>query len=128
PLLVDHFLAKYSQENNKEIQGISRPVLNTLWNYNWPGNIRELENAIERAVALCRGKVIDFKDLPSSLNLEEQHKSTIPIEVGMNLKEVEREVIRRTLSQVRGKRMQAAKLLRIDITTLYRKLKELELG
>lgn len=128
PLLVDHFLAKYSQENNKEIQGISRPVLNTLWNYNWPGNIRELENAIERAVALCRGKVIDFKDLPSSLNLEEQHKSTIPIEVGMNLKEVEREVIRRTLSQVRGKRVQAAKLLGIGITTLYRKLKELELG
>lgn len=128
PLLVDHFLAKYSQENNKEIQGISRPVLNTLWNYNWPGNIRELENAIERAVALCRGKVIDFKDLPSSLNLEEQHKSTIPIEVGMNLKEVEREVIRCTLSQVRGKRVQAAKLLGIGITTLYRKLKELELG
>ena len=127
PLLVDHFLAKYSQENNKEIRGISRPALNALWNYDWPGNIRELENAIERAVALCRGKVIDLKDLPSSLNLGERHKSAIPIEVGMNLKEVEREVIRRTLSQVRGKRVKAAKLLGIGTTTLYRKLKELGL-
>ncbi len=127
PLLVDHFLAKYNQENNKEIRGVSRPALNALWNYNWPGNIRELENAIERAVALCRGTIIEIKDLPSGLSLEERPKSIVPVEVGMSLKEVEREIIRGTLSQVRGKRVKAAGILGIGTSTLYRKMKELGL-
>jgi len=127
PLLVDHFLAKYSRENDKKIQGISRSALDALWGYDWRGNIRELENAIERAVALCRGKIIDLKDLPSSLNLGDRHKVTIPIEVGMSLKEIEKEVIRGTLSQAKGKRVKAAKILGIGTSTLYRKMKELEL-
>lgn len=127
PLLLDHFLAKYSQENNKEIRGISRPALKALRDYHWPGNIRELENAMERATALCRGPVIELKDLPSSLNLRERHKSTIAIEVGASLEEVEREVIRQTLSQVGEKRVQAAKVLGIGASTLYRKMKEMGL-
>lgn len=128
PLLVDHFLAKYSRENNKEIQGIPRTVLNTLLNYDWPGNIRELENAIERAVALCRGNTIDLKDLPSTLSLEEQQPSALSIEIGTSLRKVEKEVIIRTLSQVGGKRIKAAKVLGIGTSTLYRKMKELGLN
>ena len=67
PLLVKHFLDLYSKENNKEITGISEDVLEVFANYEWPGNIRELENLIERAVVLTKTKLITRNNLPPFL-------------------------------------------------------------
>lgn len=65
PLLVDYFIQKYGKENNRQVEGIAPESLRLLQSYSWPGNIRELENMIERAVLLCRGKLIDTPNFPS---------------------------------------------------------------
>ena len=71
PLLVDHFIRKYSREFKKDVRGVSRSALPALSAYNWPGNVRELENIIERSVALATGPVIQMEDLPLDLSLHE---------------------------------------------------------
>jgi len=68
PLLVAHFTHKYNKENNKSIDGVNRAALDRLVAYDWPGNIRELENVIEHAVIVCRGELITPKDLPGNLS------------------------------------------------------------
>src|SRR6266852_3470178 len=72
PLLVDHFVRKYSREFKKDVRGISRSALPALAAYNWPGNVRELENIIERSVALATHPVLQMEDLPFDLALHEQ--------------------------------------------------------
>jgi len=67
PLLSNHFIKKYSQKNNKEVKGISREAFDSLMKYDFPGNVRELENIIERAVILCRGEQITLDDLPQTI-------------------------------------------------------------
>jgi DNA-binding NtrC family response regulator len=68
PLLADHFINKYNKENNKEILGLTKEALDKLMKYDFPGNVRELENIIERAVVLCRGEYITTNDLPVNIN------------------------------------------------------------
>jgi DNA-binding NtrC family response regulator len=67
PLLVQHFLKKYNAKRNKEIQGVSREAMNTLFDYDWPGNIRELEHIVERMVIMCDGPIIDKSQIPADL-------------------------------------------------------------
>jgi Nif-specific regulatory protein len=69
--LANHFVQKYSKENDKDISRISTPAINMLTSYHWPGNVRELENCIERAVLVCNADVIRSQDLPPSLQLAE---------------------------------------------------------
>jgi two-component system response regulator AtoC len=71
PLLVEHFLRKYSREFKKDVRGVSRSALPVLEAYDWPGNVRELENIIERSVALATRPVIGLEDLPLDLSLHE---------------------------------------------------------
>ncbi|MBI4229097.1 MAG: sigma-54-dependent Fis family transcriptional regulator [Deltaproteobacteria bacterium] len=126
PFLVHHFIAKYSQENGKSIQGISKAACDVLQNYSWPGNIRELENCIEHAVVMTKGHFIDLEHLPTYLPFDKHLQEQLTISPGTPLKEIEKKAIAYTLQITKGDKEHAAKLLDIGLATLYRKLKENE--
>ena len=124
PLLANHFLARFSAENNKSIKGFQRETMERLEAYPWPGNIRELQGVIERAVVLTRNDILGPEDLPEQVRRGKDSRSlTIPL--GTPLEEVERHVIRETLRLTRGDKRRAAQLLGIATRTIYRKLERL---
>jgi Nif-specific regulatory protein len=114
-LLSDHFLEKYSVENNKEIRRFSTPAIDMMMNYHWPGNVRELENCIERAVLLCEEGVIHSYHLPPTLQTGSE-SDTLP-EVSMDdaLAHLEREMIIDALKNTRGNISTAADLLKTTV-------------
>jgi len=125
PTLAGHFLEKYSAKNRKDIRGLHPEALDALLAYAWPGNIRELENTLERAVILCLGEQIGLRELPVSVR--EAAKSTVrpfALRPGHTLKEMEEDLIRATLAQTDGNRTRAAEILGITRQTLQNKLKE----
>ena len=128
PLLVDCFLKKYSEKAEKPIRGISRQALETLEAYHWPGNIRELENAIEQAVVLTQSDSIEQTDLPASIHKDSKDRThpydpkSIVIPLGIPMEEIEQKVITGVLSMTSGDKELAAKLLGISSRTIYRKL------
>lgn len=119
PLLCDHFLSKFSTENRKEVRGFSQEVTDFLLKYQWPGNIRELENTIERAVILARNPEIQLADL-----LQRNSPLVGPASSGRTLKELERNHIINILSENGGNYGVAARILGISRSTLYNKAKE----
>ena len=124
PLLVNTFLEKFS-DPARPIHTISEKAMRRIMAYDWPGNIRELENAIERAVALGSGPILHVGDLPSNL----QYTSTEKLPEGdemVPLEALERRAIFRALRETAGDKLAAARLLGIGKTTLYRKLKQYE--
>jgi DNA-binding NtrC family response regulator len=124
PLLVNAFLEKFS-DPARPIHTISEEAMRRIMAYDWPGNIRELENAIERAVALGSGPILHVGDLPSNL----QYTSTEKLQEGdemVPLEALERRAIFRALRETAGDKLAAARLLGIGKTTLYRKLKQYE--
>ena len=124
PLLVNAFLEKFS-DPARPIHTISEEAMRRIMAYDWPGNIRELENAIERAVALGSGPILHVGDLPSNL----QYTSTEKLPEGdemVPLEALERRAIYRALRETAGDKLAAARLLGIGKTTLYRKLKQYE--
>jgi DNA-binding NtrC family response regulator len=126
PLLINSFLKKFSGENNKAIDDIDEKVRAKLYNYPWPGNIRELRNCIESAVVMARGNIITEDDLPPTLrNVRSGDWMQIP--AGVSLAEAEKIIIRETLSAQNGNKSKTAKLLKIGRKTLHRKLDELGL-
>ncbi|MDY6972444.1 MAG: sigma-54 dependent transcriptional regulator, partial [Thermodesulfobacteriota bacterium] len=123
PLLANHFLGKYSLKNNKKMTKIADETISLLLKYDWKGNVRELENTIERAVVLGEGEML----LPRHLFLQEAEDNRnrpIPIKAGLSVKEMEKELIFRTLEEVNGNRTEASRLLGISIRTLRNKLRE----
>lgn len=120
PLLVQHFVRKYNQILNKRITGISQEAISLLMDYTFPGNIRELENIIERAMIMCNNTIMD-RDLFFFL----EHKEG-PIEAG-TLKEMEREMIKKTLILNNGNRTKTAQSLGISRRSLLLKLKEYQI-
>lgn len=122
PLLVRHFLTRFGKENQRPEMTISREALHPLMNYSWPGNIRELENIIERAVILCKENEVTRDDLPPHLLQESADNRRGPDLLHLSLREVEMAHIKRVLESVGGHKMKAAEILRIDRRTLYRKL------
>ena len=129
PLLIDHFLGVYSKKNHRARLGVSKEVTTKLMDYSFPGNVRELENVIERAVVLCRNERLSFDDLPDSIrDAEPAEPSSIAFGVGTPLDEVERRLIRETLRHAKGDKSVAAQLLGISTRTIYRKLGEMEGG
>jgi len=122
PVFLHHFLSRYSQVLGKEIAGLAPEVLDVLQNYPYPGNVRELENIVERAVALADERTIRLKDLPSDL----QRLSVKSLEPRdwPSLEEKEREYIRRVLMETDDQKALAAQILKIPRTTLWRKLKK----
>jgi DNA-binding NtrC family response regulator len=124
PVLVNTFLEKFS-DPARPIHTISEDAMRRIMAYDWPGNIRELENAIARAVALGSGPILHVGDLPSNLQYTSMEKlpendDVVPLEA------LERRAIFRALRETSGDKLAAARLLGIGKTTLYRKLKQYE--
>lgn len=124
PLLIDHFIEQFNRLRNKDIPGVSPPVLEILMNYNYPGNIRELENIIEHAFVLCAKGIIKPEHLPMHL----QDKRSIPvIEIAASMNEMESLFLIAALKRNNWSRKDTAKQIGINPSTLYRKIKRLRL-
>ena len=149
PVLVEHFLDKHSRLNKRERPTVSPETMAILRDYRWRGNVRELENVVERALLLCDGKEIKPHNLlmhsqmgkqsinqdlarattsqptpESAEEIPESKDSALGIEVGMSMKEAEKKLIFETLRETGGNRTKAAKILGISIRTLRNKLNE----
>jgi two-component system, NtrC family, response regulator HydG len=127
PLLADHFLSRYAQKNRRDPPTLSAEALAALVGYEWPGNIRELENVIERAVVLSPGRILDLAQLPEPLRRSDRGQvrregSQLVVPVGSRLDQVEALLIRETLKETRGDKTLAAQLLGIAPRTIYRRL------
>ena len=130
PLLVSYFVQKYSQKNNRSIERVSEEAMEIFLRYSWPGNVREIENIIERAVVLAKSAEIQVSDLPSPLlNFSDQRPSSIRrdgdsvlIPIGTRLADAELALIKETLVKTGGDKSMAAQLLGIAARTIYRKL------
>ena len=127
--LLDHFLRTYAAANDKTIRGVTREARDWVLKYDYPGNIRELENLVERAVVLCRGEVIDLDDLP--LSIREGTAATVPAptpgSLPAELETLERRMIEDALARADGVQTRAAELLGIGERALRYKMKKLGL-
>jgi DNA-binding NtrC family response regulator len=129
PLLVDHFIQKFNRNNKKQIRGVSSRTMGVLLRYHWPGNIRELENCIERAAVMSDSDILDITDLSQVLRPVGGRTAAPPTDPESwprSLKEAERELILKTLQSVQGNRTRAAELLGISLRGLHYKLKSLQ--
>ena len=139
--LVYHFLERHKEKTGRFVAGISKDALRALINYEWSGNVRELENAIERAVIIASGRQIELDDLPEAISKrafaakarireERAHAAAEGLSVGVEIQlpasmdEIEQKVITATLDYTEGDKSQAARLLNIGRKTLYRKLEQ----
>jgi len=122
PILAQHFLAKYAKGAVAPFTQISKEAMRALMQYPWPGNIRELENVIERAITLGAEGEIRLEDLPDPLRREEGGSQLEAIPVEMSMQDVEKAHIERVLRHTGGQVSQAARLLGIDRRTIYRKM------
>ncbi|MBW1980372.1 MAG: sigma-54-dependent Fis family transcriptional regulator [Deltaproteobacteria bacterium] len=127
PLLSRHFLETFAEKYHKPGIRLSPEVQSRLATYEWPGNIRELRNCLERAVILARGPVIDMELLPERFQEKAAEPSRWTMPVGRSLAEMEREMIRQTLQQTHGHRKETARILGISERDLYYKLKKYKL-
>ena len=131
PLLVDYFINKYSEENKKQLKGITKEALDELMRYNFPGNIRELENIIERALVLTRNEYITKKDLPSQINAVSEKSLLNPYDINEGYEEkvkaFERELITEALARSNGNQSAAARMLKITERHLRSRLERLGL-
>ena len=121
PLLARYFLAKFSKRLEKDVRRISDEAMQALFHYAWPGNIRELENALERAVVVAETDEIGTGDLPLTVGAR-----SADLQRDWSLERVKQEHIAKVLHLVNGKKMKAAKLLGLDTTTLWRIAKSLD--
>ena len=131
PLLADHFIKRYCEENEKEVCVLEPSALKVLMDYHWPGNVRELENVIERAVVLAPGNVITADLFPKNLShFLPDSQVRIPVD-GLPLKErvtnYERSLILAALDHTDWNQKRAAELLSVNATTLSEKLKRLKI-
>ncbi|MEO8647950.1 MAG: sigma 54-interacting transcriptional regulator [Acidobacteriota bacterium] len=141
--LVFHFLDRYKEKSGRFVSGISKEALRALENYEWAGNVRELENAIERAVIIASGRQIELDDLPPAISRsafeaaaharQERARAAadgrsigIEIELPSSMDEIEKQVINATLDYTEGDKSRASRLLNIGRKTLYRKLEQYE--
>lgn len=122
--LISHFIERYNKENGKKIQGITDAAFDILMRYDWPGNIRELENYIERAVVVAQGDMLDADDLPRKLTAGPETRADNGIRVGLTVHEMEQRLIMKTLESCGGNRTEAAGILGISTRTLRNKLHE----
>ena len=130
PFLVDHFLATYSADNKKEFEGFSPAAMDYMTAYEWPGNVRQLQNVVERCVVLSSGPVIKTEDLPAEIKDEEtQFKSAVdllPAKLNLadTLDKIEATLVRRALVASNFVKVDAAEMLGISKSLLQYKLKK----
>jgi len=126
PPLIEHFIACYSLEYGKKIQGIQAEARDLLLKYSYPGNVRELENIIERAVVITRGSIISVKDLPFSSDLRYNNQNDLITQGSLKdaLEAMERDMIRKAMEDTSNHQTKAADLLGISERMLRYKLKK----
>ena len=134
PLLAHHFLEIFKKKNNKDVKGFTQETLEIMLSYPWPRNVRQMENAIERAVVLNRGERIAPQDLPpevlKAIEMPTAREAalmddkTISVPLGTPLEVIEKKVIEETLKHSRGDKNVASKILGISARTIYRKIEE----
>jgi len=124
PLLVDHFIEKYSTENRKSIKGVDQKALKLLVGYRWPGNVRELENMIERAIVTTRNDVLTDSDFPIELQLGGVETLGGGLKIPMSLEEGNKFLILKTLEKFNGNKTRAAEALGVSARTIRNKLSE----
>ena len=125
PLLVHFFEKQATEKYNKPIDGIEPDAMQVLMNYSWPGNVRQLKNALDTMVVLSNGTKLTVADLPPDIRpVGGEMVGGLDNVAGIRLEQLEKEAIDKTLKMVHGNREQAAKLLGIGERTLYRKIKE----
>jgi DNA-binding NtrC family response regulator len=123
-LLAEYFLEKYNAANGTRIKGFTRTALDILLKMKWEGNVRELENVVERAVVLCRGQFISPEDLPGADDFGQEGFFAHLTDQLPPLEEVEKRYIMFVLDKVGGKKEKAAQILGLNRRTLYRKERE----
>ena len=127
PLLVDHFVEKFNRHNQKQIHGVHPKTMGAFLRYHWPGNVRQLENCIERAAVLADGPLLTVEDPSHIMRPARVTRDAAPISDEsswpLNLKEAEKVLMLRALRTVGGDKTRAAELLGISLRTLYYKLK-----
>ncbi len=132
-LLADHFVNKFSKKIGKEVLGLSEEAKSILLRYHFPGNIRELENMIERSITLLKGKIIKVEDLPEEIIEKEISVQEIskkiqgPKSLAQAINLFEKEYIQNVLEKTKGKKGEAAEILGISRKTLWEKIKELKI-
>lgn len=130
PVLIDHIVRRYARENRRRIEGISREALDLLIKYDYPGNVRELENIIERAVVISRGTVLSVDDLPFGVagcaGAADSHSNALALEGNLQhtLESIELRMIRDAMEKTAFNQSQAAKLLGLNERMLRYKLKK----
>jgi len=124
PLLLDHYIKEFAQSEDRPVKGFTPAALRILKSYSWPGNVRELRNCIKTMVVLAEKELLDVADLPFEIHQQSGSEENLSDLAGVNLNELEKTAIRRTLEMVNGNREMAAKMLGIGERTLYRKIKE----
>jgi transcriptional regulator with PAS, ATPase and Fis domain len=133
PLLCNHFINKINSKTSKNIVGVSSEVINSFKRYHWPGNIRQLENVLERAFHYSHSKWIELDHLPKELNLLSTVKplsvsaspeTNLDLDRKRSINQTEKEVILQALKKSKGNRTKAAELLGVSRTTLYQKMKK----
>ncbi len=123
PHLAKHFIKKFRGESPREVDHISPGAMDLLMRYDWPGNVRQLENVVERAFALGEGDTIQTRDLPPEIRNLDQRMGR-GTGSSLNLNDNEKLLITRALQQTHGNKSEAAELLGINITTVYRKMEK----
>jgi len=128
PLLADFFLDKYRKQMNKNIKGISNDAMRALLNHEWKGEIRELENVIERAAIFCNEEFINVKNLPAQFQSDTGTSDYSPSgSLDESVKRFEKEIITRALESNDFNKEKTADTLQVGLSTLYRKMKELDI-
>jgi len=124
PLLANHFIEKYNRIDKRTVKGLTEEATQVLMSMPWKGNVRELENIIERAILMCKRDLIDTKDLFMNEKNKETQETKYTFLPTVSLKEIEEKVIFHALDQTNGNRTHAAEILGISVRTLRNKLNE----
>jgi two-component system NtrC family response regulator len=124
PVLLDHFLEKFAAKNRRVAPGLTAPARDALMKYDYPGNVRELENVVERAILLARGPVIDLEDLPAAVRPGPGPATPEPRTLPDLVAAIERRAIQEALERHAGVQTQAAQALGISERVLRYKMKK----
>jgi DNA-binding NtrC family response regulator len=133
PVLVEHFLTKLVARHGREAMHLTEEAMVHLWEYAWPGNVRQLENAVERLVILAEGPAIRSDDLPASMRnfisrsaIPDLHVSEDGVDLNRVVEDFENGLIGKAMTRTRGNKQAAARLLGLNRTTLVAKLRRRE--
>jgi len=126
PFLANFFIEKFTQKYHMKVKGISQRAMKLLMDYEWSGNVRELENTVESIMVIHSPEAIDSQHLPQEIRDFRKRPEVVSFKIGTPLDDVEREMLVQTLRVTKGNKRRAAQLLGINVRTIHRKMEELD--